>query len=366
MKIPFPLTKEGIAARRFAARRADWYEYLADMIEDSEGKRTVKDIFAADAARYGVRTARGILSAYWAHRIDESGNLGLTFAGTLPRREVNEIAGMQEKGHAIFAEGLRDLAKLVLLTEKLRSILKSTLLVALLATVLLWLVVMVVVPYYTAPELLAAFPAIPTSLYGPFSRLFFGCAAWIAANSVTVWFTTIAMTVLFALSFPHFDGRVRRWLDRWGPYRLYRDIQAIAVVSTAATAVKRRSGVAVPLRDALQSQRAGATRWLGHRLQDMLLRLEDSRSGATVFDVGLIDQEIYWYLEDLTRAIGLDAALQKTRARLETTMLKRVESRAVALRWILLLGSVFTLFGIMALHYAVIFDLRNATMLSAF
>ncbi|OZI62097.1 hypothetical protein [Bordetella genomosp. 11] len=366
MKIPFPLTKEGIAARRFAARRADWYEYLADMIEDSEGKRTVKDIFAADAARYGVRTARGILSAYWAHRIDESGNLGLTFAGTLPRREVNEIAGMQEKGHAIFAEGLRDLAKLVLLTEKLRSILKSTLLVALLATVLLWLVVMVVVPYYTAPELLAAFPAIPTSLYGPFSRLFFGCAAWIAANSVTVWFTTIAMTVLFALSFPHFDGRVRRWLDRWGPYRLYRDIQAIAVVSTAATAVKRRSGVAVPLRDALQSQRAGATRWLGHRLQDMLLRLEDSRSGATVFDVGLIDQEIYWYLEDLTRAIGLDAALQKTRARLETTMLKRVESRAVALRWILLLGSVFALFGIMALHYAVIFDLRNATMLSAF
>ncbi|WP_157793043.1 hypothetical protein [Bordetella genomosp. 8] len=366
MRIPFALTRVGFAARRFARRRADWYEYLADMIEDSEGKRTVKDIFASDAARYGARTARGIVSAYWAHRIDDSGNLGLTFAGTLPRREVSEIAAMQEKGHAIFADGLRDLAKLVLLTEKLRSILKSTLLVALLATMLLWLVVMVVMPYYTGPELLAAFPAIPTDLYGPFSRLFFGSATWIAANAPAIWLTTIGSSILFALSFPHFDGRVRRWLDRWGPYRLYRDIQAIAVVSTAANAVKRRSGVAVPLRDALQSQRAGAPRWLGQRLQAMLLRLEDSRAGATVFDVGLMDQELYWYLEDLTRAIGLDGALQKTRARLETTMLKRVESRAVALRWVLLLGSVFALFAIMALHYAVIFDLRNATMLSAF
>ncbi|MDQ2148119.1 hypothetical protein RBI22_05325 [Alcaligenaceae bacterium C4P045] len=50
-----------LAANRFATHRDDWYEYLADMISDSSGQRTLLRIFQSDAVRYGPRTPRGYL-----------------------------------------------------------------------------------------------------------------------------------------------------------------------------------------------------------------------------------------------------------------------------------------------------------------
>ncbi|MCC3263220.1 hypothetical protein LLE87_34170, partial [Paenibacillus polymyxa] len=77
----------GHSASKFARASADWYEYLADMTEDTQGSRTFLSILAADAQRYG-KSARGVLSAYWAHRIVETGELGRTLHRTLPPREV--------------------------------------------------------------------------------------------------------------------------------------------------------------------------------------------------------------------------------------------------------------------------------------
>jgi len=366
MKTPFTLTRVGLASRRFASQRADWYEYLSDMIQDSDGRRTIRDILAADAARYGSRTARGILSAHWASRIEETGHMGEAMAGTLPQREVGTLAGMQAMGQSVFVEGLRDLAGLVRLTDTLRSVLVSTLFVALIATAIMLVMLMVAVPLYTAPTIRDAFPDLDPAYFGTAAATFFGLSDWLREYNVTLWLVLAIIAALFAASFAWWDGSLRRRFDAWGPYRLYRDIQAIGVVSTAATAVKTRAGQAVPLRAALHMQRTGASRWLDNRITAIIARLEDSRAGAAIFDVGLLPRDVYWYLEDLTHSLGLDVALQKTKARLETRMLAHVRTRATALRWALLLVSVITMLGLVVWHYAVIFDLRNATMLSAY
>ncbi|MBJ7265008.1 MAG: general secretion pathway protein [Burkholderiaceae bacterium] len=366
MRPSFAQLRLKLAANQFAKQRDDWYEYLADMIADSAGQRTMLRIFEADARRYGPRTARGILSAHWAYRMADSGDLGHATAGTLPLREVVQLATLQSRGDAILIDGLRDMAALVRLTKTLADILKWTLLAGIVSMLVLWVVVMIVIPYVSAPELLSAFPPMDPSYYGPFARSFFGLAQWIRERGIFLWLFSIGVSVVLPLSFPHWDGKLRRWLDTWGPYRLYRDIQAVAVISTLATAVKKRAGVSIPLREAIGAQSAGATRWLAARLHAMTTRLGDAADGATIFDVGLMDREIYWYLEDLSDALGLDVALQKTRVRLETTMIKRIERRALVMRWVLLLFSVATLLGILAWHYAVIFDLRSATMLTSF
>ncbi|KAG1247403.1 hypothetical protein G6F68_014214 [Rhizopus microsporus] len=119
------------------------------------------------------------------------------------------------------------------------------------------------------------------------------------------------------------------------------------------------------LRGAIELQFDGASRWLTGRLQAIQHRLEDSKSGAQVFDVGLMDRETYWYLEDLTSTLGLDAALQKTRHRMESVVLKRVEARAKVLRWIILLCAVFMMAGLLAWHQSVLWDMQNAAMLDA-
>ena len=176
---------------------------------------------------------------------------------------------------------------------------------------------------------------------------------------------TLVAGIAVQLSFPYLDGPIRRFLDRWGPYSLYRDVQGIGVISTAATAVKPRTGKTMQLREAIELQFDGASRWLTGRLQAIQNRLEDSRSGAQVFDVGLMDQETYWYLEDLTSTLGLDIALQKTRHRMETVVLKRVEARAQVLRWVILGCALFAMAGLYAWHLSVLNDMQNAAVLDA-
>jgi len=364
MKIPFYFTRVGQAANKFARSRADWYEYLADMTEDTQGRRTFLSILEADAQRYG-KSARGVLSAYWAHRIVETGELGRTLHRTLPPREVAEFVSLQTQGQAVFAGGLRDMAAVVRVTAQLRSILVGTLAVAALMLLLVWAMVMLAVPYLTAPMLLDAMPDIRFELLSPSTQAFFDMAQWIRDKGIRLWLVSIALGVAVYLSFPYMDNTVRRWLDKWGPYRLYRDVQAIAVVSTAATAVKPRAGKVMQIRHAIELQLPGASRWLSRRLQAIQHRLDDAKKGAEIFDVGLLDREIYWYLEDLTNTLGLDAGLQKTRSRMETTILKRVEGRAKVLRWAALICAVLVMAGLFFWHQSVIMDMRNALMIDA-
>lgn len=364
MKLPFLLTRVGQAAQKFARQRADWYDYLADIDDDTQGRRTFLSILEADAQRYG-KTARGTLSAYWAHRIVETGDLGRTLHGTLPAKEVAQYVALQKQGQAVSAEGLRDMASVVRLGSTLKSLLTGTLTTAAIALALLWAVVMIGIPYFTAPMLLDALPDIPRAYLSPSTQAFFDLAQWIRDHGLRVWAVTLAAGLALPWSFPYWDGRVRRWLDTWGPYRLYRDIQAIAVVTTTAIAVKPRVGKTVPIREAIELQVAGASRWLTRRLLDIQNRLDDARASAAAFDVGLMDRETFWYLEDLTHTLGLDVALQKTRARMQTSLLARVQRRAQILRWTVLIAVVLSMVGLFVWHQSVIWDMRNALMLDA-
>lgn len=365
MRLPFALTRIGLVARGFRSKRADWYEYIADMIDDSEGQRTMLDILQRDARRYGRKTIRGQLSAYWAHQITETGDFGQTFAGTLPQQEIAQLASMQQQGEAVFVDGLRDIAAVVRLNEKLRAVLRITMLVSLVVFLLFLGMVFVGVPFFTAPEFESIAAGSPMDHITPSTRMFFAYAEWARENVLAIGLCLLVGGGIFLSSFQWFDGPVRRWLDRRGPYRLYRDVISISVMSVLATTVKQRAGITVPLRSSIEMLRTGANRWLSNRLTQMLTRLEDSKAGASVFDVQLLDQDAYWYLEDLTDSLGLDTALQKVRKRMETTLFKRMESRAKIVAVVLIGLSLISLILLFAWHYAIMFDLRNALMVDA-
>ena len=55
-------------AWRFRPGRADYYEYLADLIEGTQGRKSLRDVFEDDARRYGVDTERGRLAGEWGGR----------------------------------------------------------------------------------------------------------------------------------------------------------------------------------------------------------------------------------------------------------------------------------------------------------
>ncbi|WYX07972.1 hypothetical protein WJ978_18220 [Achromobacter xylosoxidans] len=100
--------------------------------------------------------------------------MGRTLLGTLPRAEVAEFASLERQGQAVFASGLREMAGLVRLNAQLKSILKSTLVAAAFAVLVLWLSLMVGLPYFSGPTLLETMPNIPSHYMASYSQSFLG------------------------------------------------------------------------------------------------------------------------------------------------------------------------------------------------
>jgi len=94
------------AAQQFRKHRADFYEYLADIVEAVEGRKTIKPILITYAARHGHHTARGRLAAHWAVRIEDSGDLGDALADTMPTFDVMMITLLQRIGGAALVGGV--------------------------------------------------------------------------------------------------------------------------------------------------------------------------------------------------------------------------------------------------------------------
>jgi hypothetical protein len=95
----------------------------------------------------------------------------------------------------------------------------------------------------------------------------------------------------------------------------------------------------------------------------MVRRLDLGAPATDALDTGLIDPDIWWYFTDLTRTLGLDEALQRTRLRTEVYALKCIGMQALYLRWGALLFALAIVLGIAVWHAQVFDELRQALSL---
>lgn len=346
--------------RAFHGRRADYYEYLAALLVQGDGRKTLRDIFDDDAHRYGRGSVRGRLAALWAQRYrDHGGDLGRTFDGSLPADDVALVRAAQLAGAGALGAALADVAATVRLLERAQAAVLATLFAAALA-VLVCAATLAAVPLYTVPTLHATFQVVPEAYWGERTRGLFGLADALRASLPLLAGGLALVAGLAAWSLPGLTGRLRRRLDGVFIWRIYRDFHGIRFLALLGTMLRRRGNVATPLRDALLAQMPGATAWKAWHLNRMLERLDDGVVGADTFATGMIERETAWFLADMVAIHGLDLGLARTRERIETSLLGRVVRRAVALRWVLLGGAVAALLGIVFWHYAVIDELRRA------
>ncbi|MDX3907349.1 MAG: general secretion pathway protein [Pigmentiphaga sp.] len=347
------------AAWRFRPGRADYYDYLADVMEASSGRKTLRDIFLDDARRYGTHP-RGVLAAYWAGRYQEGGgDLYETFRSTLPADDLVLIRMAQRGGAGALEQMLRDVAAVTRLVDETRQTLAGTLAVAL-AAVLVTFAMIVAVPLFTVPRLKRAFGMVPDEFAGILTRRLYAFAEFIQGH-LFIATMLLALAIYFvAWSMPNLTGRMRRVLDRCFIWRLYRDLQGIRFLASLATMVKKRGNVTTALREALDLQVDGASPWRRWHLEQMIANIDDGRVGSATFDTGIIEPETLWFLTDLTAARGMDNALQQTRVRLEGRSLRQVAKKATAARWALLLTSVGVALAIVFWHLGVVHEMRAA------
>ncbi|WP_244300648.1 general secretion pathway protein [Achromobacter aegrifaciens] len=346
-------------ALRFRAGRADYYEYLADLVEGTQGRKNLRDVFEDDARRHGEDTVRGRLSRHWAGMyLEAGGDLGVAWTDTLPSSECVLLSCVQEEGGDLSA-ALRDVARAVRLASDAWLALVSAAAAGLAAAAVAF-ALLCAIPFFSVPRLQQVFQAVPAEEYGRMTRALFalsqGLRQWLALWLVLL----LGLALLCLWSLPRYTGAARSRLDRWLLWRLYRDFHAIRFLALLAVLVRQHGAADTRLRRALAVQAGDTVPWMHAHLLDMLGRIDGGQTGPEIFGTGLLDADTWWYMADMMDALGMEAGLAQVRLRVESRLLARVRRQASVLRWALLLTSVAGVLGITLWHYAVIDELRQA------
>ena len=358
------LDRVGLAAFSFSSQRVDYYEHLAELMEDSAGRRNLLDVFHADAQRHAA-TPRGVLSAHWAQRYEECGaDLAAAWEGTVPASELMVIRVAQSAGNAALSQALRDLGRVVGLWERARSEFVGTVAVGVVG-VSMAIGVLCALPLMIVPSLRAAFSFVPEQRWGGLARELVEFSAMLTTAGPLVAALLLGLCAAVAWSLPAYVGRLRGWLDAHVVFHaLYRDIRSALFVCTVASMIRCRPATGgMGLQEALQRIAVHAEPWLRWHCERSIERILDhGAQGAEVFDTGVLAAPSMHYLYDVVQARGFEEGLLKAGARIEQRVLASVRSRAQVLRWTLLLCGLGTVMVVGAWTMAVVFEMKQVAV----
>lgn len=354
-----PVTR---ASRAFSTRdRLEFYSVLADLLDDTQGRTSILQIFIRDAGRY-AGTPRGVLSRHWSERYEASGaSLREAWYGTLPDEEVNMIGVAEKGGSEATIMALRDLARVGEVIRKSRIEFMTTVVVGVVA-ISIATTMLLAMPFFFAPYLKKTFGFVPPEYYGRLTRGFFGLANAIE-NS---WFILLglagALVWWIAWALPNWVGAGRaKAEERFLIFKLYRDFRGSIFLAMFASLTKSRGGATTNQREALMMMQVDAAPWLGWKIRLMLDRIdEEGGLDASMLDVGVVDKPVYFLFSDIFEARGAAAGLAAAGRRSEERATTTIAARAKVLRWASLFASLGIVIVLLGWQNAVVYEFKGA------
>lgn len=352
-----------MAAWRFKRQRAEYYAFLGELLDNRALEQTLLLTFEQDSWRHGKGSPRGQLAGWWATRYAASGgDLVQTWRGTLPAKDLQTIALAQEAGQAALVQTLKSMASQIRLWNDCVGNFWQTIAVGLVAAVVA-VVCLFVMPLWTMPRLTAAFASVPTAYYG--SSLT-SLLAWSESVRSHWWAWIMALGligVVFWWSFAGLTGPVRNALDRFGVWRLYRDLNAMQFLTGSATLLNALSASGVSLRTVLTTQQMHASSWLNQHLSRMVRELDAGADALTSLNTGLLAGDIWWRFVDVVRVHGLAQGLGTASGAIGELLKVQMARRAVVLRWVLLILALGSVMAMGLWHLRAIEELRQGLTL---
>lgn len=361
-RVKYQLSPVGMAARKFQKNRSDYYKYMADVLRNSKGKKTMLDVFLNDAARYGKKP-RGVLSAYWAKEYQENGaDLVETWRGTLPDNDLMMIgAAVRVGGPGALEQALEDTARISGVIAEAKSLFMSTTVVGVFSLILA-LGMTYAVPYFLLPTIKESFSFVPLELWGSSGRRMIAFSDFLKSYGFIVLGAIGAAMAGMVYAINNFTGPLRLKLDEYFlPFKLYRDFQSSIFIATLASMLKKRGNVSMNMREGIEVLRDAAKPWLTWHCQNILERIEEGATQTEIFDTGMLVPDTLFFMIDMIETQGMDKGLQVAGLRTEKQTVEVIGAKAKVLRGVLLFGGLAVVMAIAGWMTSVMGELKAAT-----
>lgn len=352
-----------MAAWRFRSQRAAYYDFLSELLDSQAFEQTLLLTFEQDSWRHGNGSTRGRLAGWWASQYAATGGqLAQTWAGTLPDADLQSIALAEQAGQAALTQTLRSLAAQIRLWQDCTAHFWQTVAVGLVAA-LVALVCLFAMPLWTMPRLTAAFASVPTSYYGPALTKLLGWVTFVQNYWPVLLVVTVGLAVALWWSFVGLVGKARAYLDRFGLWRLYRDLNAMRFLTGSATLLNALSPSGVSLKTVLVTEQRYANAWLSDHLWRMIAQLDAGADPLSALNTGLLADDIWWRFVDVVRVHGLAQGLGTASETIGKLVKAQMARRAVVMRWVLLGGAMACVMTMGLWHLRAIEELRQGLTL---
>jgi hypothetical protein len=332
------------------------------ILRSSGGSVKPLQVFENDIQRY-EGAARGVLCAYWYDKyLGNGGNLAETLQGTLPDDEVAVIRVAQDAGGDALLVALDDVARMGKLSDTVKKESIGTLLAGLFA-IGLAVAMLTVFPVFSIRAIGNAYDFLPIEYWGKNGKSLYAYAKWIESYGIYLVIAASAVVSYVYWSIPNLVSPIRNWLDENVVlYRVIRDLKGALFLSTMSTLTRKRAGVMFTLKQSLVIFADSArSPWLKWRIEQIIDAADATGAlGVEAFHTGFISREMFFFLEDMQKAMGFAAGFEATGKYVEANILASIIKRMTMYRWGLLLVSLVITLGIFAWQFQVIYEMRGA------
>lgn len=312
------------AKSAFAAIRADFYEDLAEALED---RAVLVDELKKHMVRENKRgRALGALYALWLKRMDTL-HFSNSLKGTVPTMDSLVMLAAETSGK--LPQGLRFLANTVRSVGKIKNTLIGAVAVPIIIANML-VGMLYGFGKFMVPILLAILPVNHWPVMG---QMMYTLSKAVTDYGLLFFALAIGGFFAFMWAMPNWVGPTRKKFDNHLPFSLYRDYNSAVMLVSLSGLMQSGSSLVGSLR----AMRAASSPWLAWHLSQVLYNLDrESATPANAFHTGVMPQELYDRVSDYGTRSSFQDALTKIGNQALEKVEKAVQKKAKILNYVLL------------------------------
>jgi type II secretory pathway component PulF len=307
------------ARRELHERRADFYYDLASTLKDRVPLFTTLRKMESRAQQRTPLTAPMYLQMLKGL---ETGSLSEALRGIASTTELTMIDATQAAGDATMADGLLFLSETVHKTDAMVAVMRKSVTYP----VILLLMFASLLTGFSVNAVPILTQLSPASTWPPMGQALYAVSQFITHHGIWLGMGLVAFFVGLFYSFPRWTGRVRKVLDQFLPFNLYRDYASSMLMISLASLM--RSGIS--LRSSLERTYKHSSPWGKWHIRQILINLSKPSNGTfgQAFNTGLFDQELEDRIQDASERTNPIEAFIHIGVGSIDRMILRIEKRA--------------------------------------